>query len=637
MDEKIIINANGETLEITPKQLPVDAMRKRAIESSIALLNLEKVAYIIYIDDKFDIAGQKEEFKARLNNLKDNSNYIVNENFKSLEWEAPAPKFESQVSDLWESSDIKEELLSEVCRHFQDEDSANVIPVLEMKKCYDEKIIVMTPDEWIKDDYKLLNELGDGQKVLCLFDFEFQNGNSLLNGQNGAQLAKALIEKEELSNRFVCGIFSHKFSEEEEEEYRKKYVADYTIEEKRFYTVSKKRYAFDPQISGFAEGIKNLLLHPHVENLKEKALAVLKDSNDKASKKIQDISPATFNQIIQKSSLKEGVWEISTLFRLYGILSKEENFNIISDSLKRQEFNESINKIREIDLIDTGYNSISKNQQLIELRNSELYFKGDIVNKLHLPLSNGDIFEIKGKEYILLVQPCNLALRAKGNECGKRDYSYDVGMLVPLRYIEKNKLNITYEEVKVAESSDKFYAAYFPGFQIISLSILDLAVFNEDGKALINMNSPVLNNDVIHAPWKKRYEVIYKEFTNYETKIIEFNSVKIGFNIFIEQKRAELKSAEAAKGKKDEGVQTLFKEIGKLRNHFANSEHGILEIADLKKFKIDCSKIYDSQTRVLNTEIKRVRHYKSPYSDDLLLKFMLYLSRNAFEHDFTTS
>ena len=78
-------------------------------------------------------------------------------------------------------------------------------------------------------------------------------------------------------------------------------------------------------------------------------------------------------------------------------------------------------------------------------------------------------------------------------------------------------------------------------------------------------------------------------------------------------------------------------EIGKLKKHLENSEINIRNIEDLKKLKIDCSKIYNASTRVLDMQIKRVRHYKAPYSDDLLQKFMLYLSRNAFEHDFTTS
>jgi hypothetical protein len=629
MDNKITITTSGNVFEIIPKLLKIEDLRDHAIKSAFQLLEIEKISYIIYVDDKFAVDGQKEEYKARLRKLKGDGIFITSEKFSSIDWTSPFLRFENQIVALWDGSDHKSDLLYEVCTHIHDEDSANVIPALEIEKCFGTKIKLMTPNQWFKDEYKLIKELDPDQKALCLFDFEFQSGNDLLKGKNGAQLAKSLIEQKELSEKIVCGIFSHKFTEIDEDEYRLRYAQDYSIDPTKFYTISKSRFAFDPKISAFVEGIKNLLLHPYVEKLKSESLDVLKTSNEKASEKIKEISPNTFNHIIQKSSLKEGVWEISTLFRLYGILSKEENFNIISDPDKRKIFKEDIERIRKIDLIQTGYNSTITNQQLIDLRTSELYLQGDIINRLHLPLTNGDIFKINGKEYILLVQPCNLALRAHSIHCGKRDYSYNTGMLIPLKDIQKDKLNITSEEVKVAQQSDKFNIAYFPGFQIISLDILDLSVFNADGKASINFNNLTLVSDVIHFPWLKRYVHIYKELLNYETKILEFKTVKDNISKSINEKRKTLQDAEV--DKKD----TLKQEIKILQRHLNNTEKNVFEITDLSKFKINCTKIYDENTRVLDMNIRRIKHYKSPYSDDLLQKFMLYLSRNAFEHDFT--
>jgi hypothetical protein len=629
MDDKIIINSGGESLEIQSKINPVEDLRRKAIETTFNLLDAENIDHIIYIDDKFDIEGQKEVFKARLIELKNKESYIVSENFKDLDWTGPMPRFESLILELWEETVKKSELLFEVCTHIRDEESANIIPALEIKSCYGERIILMTPDEWVTDKYQLIKELEDGKRALCLFDYEFQNGNKLIPDRTGAYLAKLLIDEKECTERVVCGIFSHKFTEEEEDEFREKYSKDYDIEESKFYTISKRRFAFDPQITGFAEGIKSLLLLPYVEQLKEESLIVLEDSNKKAGARIKKMTPKTFNQIIQKSSLKEGVWEISTLFRLYGILSKEGNYNMIAEPSVRQKFNDSIKKIREIDLKDTGYYSTIPNHQLTELRSSELYLSGDVINKLHLPLTNGDIFEIKGKEYMLLVQPCNLALRAEDDNCGKRDHNYDAGMLIPLRQIPKDKLNITTEEVKVAEKSDKFYVAYFPGFQIVSLDILDLSVFNEDGKASIDFKITSLNNDVIHFPWLKRYMYIHKTLLRYETKILEFITIKESITKSLNKKRGSLQNSDG------EQKDQLKQEIGILQSHLNSTEKNILEIFDLIKFKIDCTKIYNPQSRLLDTTIKRVRHYKSPYSDDLLQKFMLYLSRNAFEHDFT--
>ncbi|XJR89518.1 hypothetical protein ACH34E_01535 [Elizabethkingia anophelis] len=630
MDEKIIIKSSDESLEIQPKDNLADNLRAKAIETTVDLLDAENIAHIVYIDDKFDIEAQKEVYKARLIELKTNEKYIESERFSNIDWSGPMPRFQTLIMKLWEATDNKSELLYEVCTHIRDEDSANIIPALEIKNCYGDRIKLMTPDEWIKDKYQLIKELEEGKRALCLFDFEFQSGNTLIPGRNGAHLAKSLIEEQDCVEKVLCGIFSHKFTEEDEDRFREEYSAEYGIDDSKLYTISKRRFAFDPQITGFAEGIKNLLLLPYIEQLKTESLAVLEDSNKKAGVRIKKMTPKTFNQIIQKSSLNEGIWEISTLFRLYGILSKEENYNMISDSAVRQNFNDSIKKIREIDLKDTGYNLTIPNPQLIELRNSELYLSGDIINKLHLPLTNGDIFEIKGKEYILLVQPCNLALRAKDENCGKRDYNYDTAMLIPLKWIPKDKLNITTEEIKIAESSDKFYVAYFPGFQIVSLNILDLAVFNTDGKTSINFNDSELINDVIHFPWLKRYQYIYKALLSYETKIIEFKTIKDSITKSLNKKRGTLQNAEG-----DEKIN-LKAEISLLQDHLNKTEKNIFDIPDLTKLGIKCPGLYNEQERVLDMGIKRVKHYKSPYSDDLLQKFMLYLSRNAFEHDFAS-
>jgi FtsZ-binding cell division protein ZapB len=646
MTDKIIIKSNGESLEINPKFLDIEKLRSQAIESAVNLLNIENIAYIIYVDDKFDPVGQKEEYKARLKELKREGSFITSEKFNNIDWTGPIIRFESQIVELWDGFDDKKRLLYEVCTHINDEESANVIPALDIENCFGDRVKLMTPDEWFKDEYKLIKALEGNEKALCLFDFEFHSGNSLLEGKNGAQLAKNLIEMKELSEKIVCGIFSHKFSEMDEDEYRLKYAEDYAIELTKFYTISKFRFTFDPKINAFVEGIKNLLLHPYVEKLKIESLEVLKESNKKASDKIEMISPKTFNQIIQKSSLKEGVWEIGTLFRLYGILSKEENYNIISSSVIRQKFNDSIKKIREIDLTETGYNSKTANQQLIDLRNSELYLQGDIINKLHLPIANGDIFTINDKDYILLVQPCNLAIRAKEKECGIRNKNYNNAFLIPIQNFAKDKLNHTKNEIlSPTNSVDKILCAYFPEFKILSLDFLDLTVFNENGQSFIDMKEPTLDNEVIHFPWKKRYECIFEKIVEIETRIQSFIKIKTSLAPKIDELKEKIRALtndfanlqQEEKNRIKEEVQPIKDEKKGIEDHIKNLENNIYSIENFENFKLNSVKNYDVVHKTFTFKIKRVKHYKSPYSDDLLQNFMLYLSRNAFDHDFTNS
>lgn len=606
MNEKIIINNSTESLEIIPKNISIEESRRNAISSIEQLFNAEKIAYIIYIDDKFDINGQKEEFKARLKQIKDNGDYLTDNDFQSLDWDGPTLRFEEQAINLWDNNENKRELLHKVCTHLHDEKSANTIPALEIENCLGDKIKKLTPDEWIRNEYKLIKSLTEDQKALCLFDFQFHNGNNLISDKNGAQLAQMLLEQEELSNKIICGIFSHTFSEEDEDEYRKKYSRDFNIESSKFYTISKSRFAFDPKISAFAEGIKNMLLLPYVEDLKKQAIDVFQTSNQTATEKIKNISPKTFNHIIQKSSLKEGIWEINTLFRLYGILSKEENLRHISDPSKRCSFNNSIKKIRRIDEIGTGYQAHLNNKQLIELRKSEIYLPSELINPLYLPISCGDIFLIKNTEYILLVQPCNLALRATDGFCGKRAYNYKNGLLVPLKKGDVKKINSpAIEQIIDPNLKETIKYADFSSYKNISLDLLDLIVYNVSGEAILNMHQPTLTNEMIHFPWLKRYEYIFKEFEKYEKALIYFNNIKLK-------------------------LETNDQDIRGLKKFIYAPEC-------LKDLKINGDDIYDYSNRKFKFNIKRISHYKSPYSDDLLQKFMIYLSRNSFEHDFTKS
>lgn len=329
---------------------------------------------------------------------------------------------------------------------------------------------------------------------------------------------------------------------------------------------------------------------------------------------------------------------------MYGILSNQENFNMISNSEFRERFNCSIKRIRSIDNADTGYISNAPNQQLFDLRNSELYLNEDIVNKLHLPISNGDIFNIKKQKYILLVQPCNLSIRAKETECGMRSNSYNNAFLIPLLEFSKEQMNHTKQEIiSPNNTSKKVLCAYFPDFKIISLDYLDLTVFNENGESFIDMNNSILDKAIIHFPWEKRYKYIYKKLKGIEDKIISYIHLKNLIKPLIEEYNAKIRVITKdfinlnEEEKKDVKLKLdpIKSEKKELENHLKNLEESIYSIDNFDSLKLNQIDNYNPQKRTFLFKIKRVKHYNSPYSDDLLQKFMLYLSRNAFEHDFT--
>src|SRR5690606_34483372 len=88
---------------------------------------------------------------------------------------------------------------------------------------------------------------------------------------------------------------------------------------------------------------------------------------------------------------------------------------------------------------------------------------------------------------------------------------------------------------------EKALYAYFPEFKVLSLDYLDLTVFNENGESFIDMKNPELDNDVIHFPWKKRYQYIFEKLTEIEGKIQSYLYIKNSIRPKIEEIKANIR------------------------------------------------------------------------------------------------
>lgn len=577
--------------------------RQKAIDSVLEILDKEGVSKIYYIDDRFNPEEIKASFSAKMKEVKNSDREIdIIEGFDSIDWTVPMLKFESDISNLWEKGN-KKVLYHSVCSIIGDDESSNVVPLMEIQEDFESLVEVFTPDEWQEKENDILNKLEENTKGLFLFDYEFNNDWKGKQGErNGVDLAKKIVESNK-SEFVYCGIFSHTFSVEQEDEYRIKYSRDYGIEKNNFYTVSKKRYAYDPKLSAFADGVKNVVSLRYIEELKEISKTILQKSIDNSFEELKAISPKTFNQIIQKSAREEGTLEVKELFRVFNLMINSNNHHSLNDTNTRKEFNEAVLKIRSLDT-DTGYTYSHKDAKAIDLRTKEIYYPGEIINQLNIPISNGDVFKIGSKEYILLIQPCNVSLRTKESQFGKRNYDYNKGHLVPIRKISSERVNsLTHQILKTTDNSSvEKFCVEFPKFNIIELDILDLAVFNSYGTCKLDMKVDKVESELIQEHWKKRYEKLYSLYSKHEKAIIAYNEISDSIT--------------------DKNKLQLLKPY-------------IKKPYCVKDFSIGNKEVYDKENRIFDFNIKRIKNYRNPYSNDLLQNFMSYLSRNAFDHDFT--
>jgi len=572
---------------------------KNAIKQYLKELDIKN---IVYVDDRFNIENEKEFFLGFLKTkFKDKEEINL---FPSLNWKSPEAKFMSDIKKIWENSDEPTKMgyilkLKTISGDIDELDNSK--PALEIKELLPDIIIPLTPDEWIKSKDDVFKNLDENDNILCLFDIDLTNGgsSSVSYGYDGVDLASELLSSK-YSTKVYCGLFSHTFSIEEENIKRLEFHKERKLGKKRFYTISKERFSRDSSISGFAEGIKNTLLISEIETLKEKSIELIDDSYQNIKENLENLTPESFNHIVQKRSFETGTWELDTLYRINNILLENEYKKLIADKRKRRSILFETARIRKFESINYGEVRNANLTELKELREKELYIEGSIINKLHYPLSNGDIFKLGNKEYILLVQPCNVSIRISG----KREPDNVIGMLVEIMDVKEETLKKDISFFKVREFLDDKKEKYvdFPSYKSINLDFLDLCVFNENGKSFIKIDQHLEIAEYLQAPLKKRFNKLMRTFKKIEN----------GYIAFYEDKNNLTK---------------------KNINLFANSLVPTISLNNIPGLN---SNPYNPQARTFKFNISRIKRYKSPYSDDLLQKFMLYLSRNGFEFDYTS-
>lgn len=588
--------------ELTPEEKLKNksiAQAKSAIESFLRELNIDK---ILYVDDKCSINDLKETFIGNLLTLKSKNPDV--ELFGS--WSGSNIVFKSRVTKLWDGANEpeKRELYVKLLEfEGNQEDIENSMAPLKLKEHLGDKIDLFSPTEWVNQKDAILAQLNEESKVLCLFDIDFGTAPPP-DGRDGKAFAVEVLSNGAISNFVYCGIFSHLFNVSQEFEQRNEISKSHNLDKDKFYTISKKRFNASDYLPALAEGIRNTLLISEIEYLKKESTAIIKSSFIKSLKELKELTPDTFNHIIQKSSKKEGNWEMTNLLRINSIINTDKSLNNLLSKNKREKINKSLSKIRRVEKVKTGGDTPYDKDQIVSLRKREIFIDGKILNELHFPISNGDIFKIEDKNYILLGQPCNLALRSNGKRDIRGGQIFSTAFLLELEVVENIALSkvsksqlLTMGFIEKTElPNDKSEIVRFPLFKTISLAPLDLTVFNSNGIASINLNQDKSSLLTLQDSWKVRYTQLHKQFSGYRDNIRIFK---------------KLKSSEKENLKDSIYYGGLF-----------------------KGFKINNEECLNSKSTKLTLNIERTGHYKSPYSADLLQQFMDYLSRNAFERNF---
>lgn len=453
----------------------------------------------------------------------------------------------------------------------------------------EDMFVALSPDDWSRDRDTILAEARGNHRVLCLFDQDLHlaglpedAGMTFVHQTLGLRGGDCVI----------CGLLTQRLGKDAESGEAREFASKIGLRLDQFLPLSKERLRGDPM--EFADGLKATVLNYARERLSKQITDVTEQATGKAQKQMNDISVYDFEHIVIRSSEEEGIWEPDTLFRLFDIFRYNAFREVALAPEKRESLCGDIERMRAIrEIKTTDLQPDCPSDRVYQIRHKELFDAAELLNPAHQPIDFGDIFKVSDRRYyILLAQPCDLVIRSKP-AMGKRGVG--IATLVQIQtYADATKdpkevssFRLDYFE---EQSGGKTFVKFRTSFQI-SLDVLDLAVFNDDGRCRISL-SDAEKFSTLQLPWRKRFELLRR---HYQSTHEEFQRIP----------------------------------YHRVSNYQKKALRHLLLCSD-KDIGLD----YNSDNGVFEFDVKRVGRCRTPLSMQMLSAYFSFLSRNPQEHDF---
>ena len=439
--------------------------------------------------------------------------------------------------------------------------------------------------EWNNEKTSILaSPLASG--TLFLFDQDMSQAEGT-DVEGMRIIAGLLSEHPDLS--LCCALFTHTVPPGHEYEAIDSLSKTHGIEDHkdRLVVISKGHLQTDPM--AFAFRLKRVAVVPKCGQLKREVLTVVQEAIGRAQKEVEALNVYDFEQIVFQSSFLEGIWEPDTLIRLFNLFHRREARSLAMKNLNIQDAADAIRRVIDIPFKPADAPKSSS----AAIRRLELFEDGDYVNSHHLPIELGDVFQLgssRKKIYVLVGQPCDLMVRRNGKRCGCKE------ALLAQVSASKSDMHGMWFELPFFDSEN--LAANWVKFRetiTVPLRVLDLTVFNDSGESKIRFDQTVPTG--LASSWKQRFNVLS----------LELQPV---------YDRYEALSGGLAGSKKNEAIDCIQQAITGVNGPIKG--------------------IVDLSNNEVKFNLRRISRLKEPLASAMLRGFSAYISRDAFEHDFTS-
>lgn len=575
--------------------------QRRARDAISTLFDVLKIRTVCFVDDRFRANREPEAMVAWLDEAHRQSPDEVRELFPGLPFAAPGLGWVEEFRTEWAGmeEDQQSDILVKLFLISEDPNDADSGQQAALRDFIPDRfeLLEIGPQEWLERRDDILARASTETRVLCLFDQDLSHaagGFTATGTRSGIGLLKEVSDNDDV----ICALLSHLFPMEAELDEWRRFADENGLELSRFLPVSKRRLHAPV---AFVAALKKTALNRYTEGMKAAACKLFKEASTMAAEKLRDVDPYEFDHMVLRSSLKEGVSEVDTLLRIYHILQRDYAKQEFLKPEQAEEFQRIVTATRPISRIGGDDLHEDRYDQRRAIRHRELYERRALVNGLHAPLRNGDLFGREDDDdptFILLVQPCDAMVRSNGKRGFRKENAYGVFVALSRKPHDYELETHEHRLPNLYPDTPDFAVADLRDSHVVHLYLLDLCALNADGSCAINLEALPDEPPQFHRAWQMRRKRLIKK---YQALADRLDSLQPALTA--------LKSTEDRDALQSRILPSVI-------------------LSDQNRVKVSY------QDRRFDFGVRRMGRLRSPSADRLLRDHMRWHSREADLHDF---
>lgn len=445
----------------------------------------------------------------------------------------------------------------------------------------------MSLKEWKDDCAAILASVDETVLFLIDHDFSLEDGGAKTSGED---ILRSIVSNDSL--KCCCVLFTHGISIGNEHIQNRKVAQDIgAIERRHRFSVVCKEHITLPESKGeapLARAFQDAFIRDWCHTIVCMTQTIFQNAFEATKNDLLDLSFDEISSAFFHRSSKDGTSEFDVLIRVMMLAGRVA---LEDEQPKKSALLQKLSKIRTLmGVAETAPQRPPDLQgHLASLREREIWDPGVVINSINSPLACGDVFEhkinpSKTRYYVLIGQPCHLAIRSDGSRKNN----------------EALFLEISKDEIDIGRG----YSFEFPklGIQWISfdlvypvnLYLLDFVSFNSEGSLLVSKEDSA--SPLLLPGLRKRFDKVVGFLKSHKaSQEVKYRYRRLTICEDIDKQNTSIKEGK---------IQLPFVRIGRIRSPHSEAILGGFSVYHTRMaFDYDFSKQPDKRpTKIAATE-----------------------------------